>query len=93
MLFIWRHRVNVNPVRLNRIYRKEIPGSQRLSGIFLINIPDCISDNIFIFIPEYGKMNNDEKKEELDEKELPKKDIKLKEVKPSKSSDDEWESF
>ncbi|MCT7445625.1 HAMP domain-containing methyl-accepting chemotaxis protein [Aliarcobacter skirrowii] len=35
----------------------------------------------------------DEKKEKRDEKELPKKDIKLKEVKPSKSSDDEWESF
>ena len=35
----------------------------------------------------------DEKKEKRDEKELPKKDIKLKEIKPSKSSDDEWESF
>ncbi|MDX4061260.1 methyl-accepting chemotaxis protein [Aliarcobacter skirrowii] len=35
----------------------------------------------------------DEKKEKKDEKELPKKDIKLKEIKPSKSSDDEWESF
>ncbi|RXJ97033.1 chemotaxis protein [Arcobacter sp. AHV-9/2010] len=32
----------------------------------------------------------DEKKEK---KELPKTDIKLKEIKPSKSSDDEWESF
>ena len=35
----------------------------------------------------------EEKKEKKDEKELPKKDIKLKEIKPSKSSDDEWESF
>ncbi|MDX4070314.1 methyl-accepting chemotaxis protein [Aliarcobacter skirrowii] len=37
--------------------------------------------------------NKNESIKKIDEKELPKKDIKLKEVKPSKSSDDEWESF
>ena len=73
---------------------KEFIGKQEIENEYK-------KSNVKIEKPENKKSENknesikktDEKNEKKDEKELPKKDIKLKEIKPSKSSDDEWESF
>ncbi|NLN13180.1 MAG: chemotaxis protein, partial [Arcobacter skirrowii] len=66
---------------------KEFIGKQEIENEYK-------KSNVKIEKPENKKSENkNESIKKTDEKELPKIDIKLKEIKPSKSSDDEWESF